>query len=161
MLTRALAVATVAMTCLATAAMPARAGTPLGLGLTEGGDAVIDIEPCGTNLCGRIAGIRLDHEGDPIPRDWKGELQCGLPIIRGARPAGNAWDGEIIDPRNGDRYNATLRVDAADRLHLRGYLLVPLLGQTQIWTRFDGPVAPDCRIPTEQAANAAQRSNHR
>lgn len=136
---------------------PAQTPAPFGDWLTQDGDAVVSIAPCGAAACGRIAGIRLDRATDAIPRDWQGQSQCGLPIIRDARPDGDAWRAAIVDPRNGDRYSATLRVDERDRLHLRGYLLVPLLGRTQIWTRWHGSLPADCRLTGEpmQANGAA------
>ncbi len=34
-----------------------------------------------------------------------------------------------------------------DRLRLRGYFLLPMLGATRFWTRYDGPPPPaDCRM---------------
>ena len=32
-------------------------------------------------------------------------------------------------------------------LLLRGYVLLPLLGQTQTWTRYTGKLAADCAMP--------------
>lgn len=120
---------------------------PLGNWLTPDADAVIAIARCGAFLCGRIAGIRLDQPNDPIPHDWRGGSQCGLEIILDVHSGEDDWQGAIIDPRNGDRYRASLRVDDRDRLHLRGYILLPLLGQTQIWTRYAGPLPASCRLP--------------
>jgi hypothetical protein len=31
-------------------------------------------------------------------------------------------------------------------LHLRGYVLVPLLGSTQVWTRYAGQPTADCHM---------------
>jgi uncharacterized protein (DUF2147 family) len=124
----------------------AEGDSPIGRWLTEGGDGVIDIEPCGAALCGRIVGIELDHPGDPMPRDYKGRPQCGLTIIHDAVKVDDAWEGHITDPRNGNVYRARLRMAPDGRLHLRGYLLIPLLGSTQIWTRYEGMVPSDCRL---------------
>lgn len=49
-------------------------------------------------------------------------------------------DGEYIDgycynPRDGNVYRVKMKVTGPDSLKLRGYLAVPLLGQTQEWTR--------------------------
>ena len=35
----------------------------------------------------------------------------------------------------------------ADHLLLRGYILLPVFGQTQTWTRHAGPLGADCAMP--------------
>jgi uncharacterized protein (DUF2147 family) len=137
-----------------TAAGPAP--TPIGRWLTENGNGVIEIAPCGAALCGRIAGIEVDRPDDPMPHDWRGRPQCGMAIITGAVPADDGWKGEIVDPRDGASYHATIKVDAAGQLRLRGYVIVPLLGSTQVWTRYTDPVPTDCRLPAPRTA--AQRA---
>jgi uncharacterized protein (DUF2147 family) len=56
------------------------------------------------------------------------------------------WLGHITDPRDGSSYQAEIWVDGAGELHLRGFVGVPLLGQTQIWHRFTGRLASECRV---------------
>lgn len=132
---------------------PQDAATPAGAWLTPDGDAVIVISPCGPALCGHIDGIALDHPDDPIPTDYRGRSQCGLAIIRGLRPAGDAWAGEIMDPRNGDIYQARLHREADGTLAVRGYVLMPLLGKTQQWQPYRGELPPDCRMPPTRPAH--------
>ena len=135
------------------AALPARAApfndaAPVGRWLTEGRDAVIAIEACGDALCGRIVGIPLDGPQDPIPTDHQGRSQCGLGIIQGAVPGEDGtWSARIVDPRDGSVYRARMRLDAEHRLHLRGYVGIPLLGRTQVWTPFERAIPESCRLP--------------
>ena len=144
----ALCLLTLANLSSASAALRGDAGTPVGRWLTEGRDAVIDIESCGDALCGRIVGITLDRPQAPIPTDHQGRSQCGLDIIQGAVPdGGGAWSARIVDPRDGSVYRATMRLDAQRRLHLRGYIGIPLLGRTQVWTPFERTVPENCRLP--------------
>ena len=122
--------------------------TPVGRWLTQNKGAVIAIEPCGAMLCGRIVGISLDHPDDPLPTDNGGHSQCGLTIIRGGAPDGEqGWDIRITDPRNGKVYRATMRLDEQRRLHVRGYIGVPLLGHTEVWTPFHAAIGENCRLP--------------
>lgn len=121
--------------------------TPTGRWVTPAHNAVIQISRCGTALCGRIVGIVL-APGEPVPVDWQGRSQCGLTIIHVA-PAGDGslWSGSITDPRDGSSYHARIRLADANDLRLRGYLGIPLLGQTQTWTKYSGPLVPlDCRL---------------
>jgi uncharacterized protein (DUF2147 family) len=149
---RPTAAAVLVLALTAAGPAPSPAPSPVGRWLTENGNGVIEIAPCGSALCGRIAGIEVDHPDDPMPHDWRGRSQCGLAIITGAVWSGDGWRGDIIDPRDGASYHATLKVDAAGQLRLRGYVLVPLLGSTQVWTRYDEPLPSDCRLPASRTA---------
>jgi uncharacterized protein (DUF2147 family) len=123
--------------------------TPLeGLWLVQDRDGAVAIRPCGegSDLCGWIVGHDLEP-GDPVPLDVNGQPQCGLPLISGLKEIDpGVWDGDIRDPRDGKIYSARLRIDDEGRLRLRGYILVPLFGSTQVWTRWTGTVTPDCRM---------------
>src|ERR1700712_364440 len=128
--------------------LPARAESALaGLWLTQGREGVIRVSDCDGALCAEIAGVILDHPSDPTPVDYRGVSQCHLPLITDAKSiAPNLWKGHILDPRSGGIYGVELHLDPHNNLALRGFLGIPLLGQTQIWTRFRGKVPPDCRM---------------
>jgi uncharacterized protein (DUF2147 family) len=133
-------------------ALPAAAqapSTPTGRWLTANRQAVIQVEPCGTNFCGRIIGIIVLHAGDPLPLDWLGRPQCGFIMLRTKRQIGTEprWAGSIQDPRDGDTYGAIIAMRPDGKLHLRGYVAVPLFGETQRWAPFTGQTFADCRLP--------------
>jgi uncharacterized protein (DUF2147 family) len=48
---------------------------------------------------------------------------------------GEYVDGYCYNPRDGNTYRVKFKLLSATRLRLRGYLAVPLLGQSQEWTR--------------------------
>jgi uncharacterized protein (DUF2147 family) len=120
-----------------------------GWWLTQGGDGVIQISRCGAGYCGRIVGMSqaLGPDGSVL-RDNKGRPKCGLTIltVAGESNAGK-WDGHITDPDNGEVYDSELSVDEQGQLHLRGYVLTPLLGQTQVWTKYSGTIEASCQMP--------------
>ena len=137
---------------VAFAGLPAKAGeftpyaAPLGEWRTANDGGVIAISWCGQSLCGRIAGIRRGP-GEPMPKDAAGRSQCGLTIITNATPGQDGtWFGQITDPRDDKQYGLEMWVDDRGRLHVRGYLGVPLFGQTEIWERYTGRVTADCGI---------------
>ena len=114
--------------------------------LTEGGDGIIQIAPCAAGLCGRVVGISR-AEGEPMPVDVKGAPQCGLTILTiNPQAEGGVWHGEVTDPRDGTAYKAEVRMNARGQLLMRGYILIPLLGQTQVWQRFIGHIGEECRF---------------
>ena len=63
----------------------------------------------------------------------------GLEILRDLRPepgpVGRWSGGRIYDPGSGRTYRAALSMDGPDRLRLRGYLGIRLLGRTATWIR--------------------------
>lgn len=128
-------------------AIPGRtpAATPVGLWYAEGGAAQVAIAPCGNSLCGQVVWLRspLDEDGcdlrdrhNPDP-ELRRRKVTGLEILRGLRPqADGVWvGGNIYDPATGNSYACRLTLDGDDRLWLRGYLGIPLLGRTTTWTR--------------------------
>jgi uncharacterized protein (DUF2147 family) len=118
----------------------------LGTWLTESGHGVIEIVRCENAMCGTIVGIDRTPD-EPMPIDVTGRSQCGLTIISDVTQAENdAWHGKIVDPRDGTTYHAKLWVGSEGRLNLRGYVGIPLLGSTQVWSRFTGRLTEDCRF---------------
>lgn len=121
--------------------------------------AVIQIAPCGADLCGWIVGIKLAHPGDSMPTDWRGRPQCGMTILQTA-PVKNQntgdtqWVGSVLDPRNGDVYHATMALNANHDLRLHGYIGLPIFGQTQIWTPFSGRILGGCKLAGNSTASA-------
>ncbi|HEY7242853.1 MAG TPA: DUF2147 domain-containing protein [Xanthobacteraceae bacterium] len=61
----------------------------------------------------------------------------GVKIITGMRRDGTSYqNGTITDPRDGSRYSALMRLSAdGQKLEVRGYIGISLLGRSQIWRR--------------------------
>jgi uncharacterized protein (DUF2147 family) len=149
--------ALVGMALAVSSAPPARTATTqladaapadgvFGTWSTQDDQGVIAIERCGDALCGRIVGI-VRAPGEPVPRDVHGASECGLTIIAKEKPTGDgAWLGEVTDPRTGTTYRAKIWVDAGGNLRLRGFLIVPLLGQTQTWHHYNGHLTAACEL---------------
>ncbi|MBX9705520.1 MAG: DUF2147 domain-containing protein [Gammaproteobacteria bacterium] len=53
----------------------------------------------------------------------------------------NTWDsGQAYDPKTDNTYKAKMWLDdSGNVLNVRGYIMMPLLGRTQVWTRVDKP----------------------
>lgn len=67
----------------------------------------------------------------------KDQLILGMTIIDGMKQAGNEWDGgHILDPENGKVYRCKMHTeDGGQKLVVRGYLGISLLGRSQTWVR--------------------------
>jgi uncharacterized protein (DUF2147 family) len=128
--------------------------SPAGYWLTASGGAVVQIERCDNALCGRLIGIVL-NPSTAMPVDWQGQSECGLQLLQpSTADEGGTWHGHIINPRNGNAYHVEFHVDRRDQLHLRGYVGLPLFGETQIWHRFEGAAPTSCRLTPGQVASA-------
>jgi uncharacterized protein (DUF2147 family) len=123
-------------------------GAPVGRWLTTNQQAVIQIAPCGANLCGQIVGLA---QSSPPPLDWQGDPQCGLRIID-TTPTQDpdtgviTYRGTVLDPRDGTTYNATISLNANHQLRLHGYVGLPIFGQTQTWNAYPGRTLAGCRL---------------
>jgi uncharacterized protein (DUF2147 family) len=120
------------------------AGDASGLWLDDVGDGIVDIRPCGGNLCGYIQAILKVHEpGKPLVdnRNQKPELRsrplCGLQIMGGLkRQSAETWgDGWVYDPKEGKTYNVEITLQEPKTLAVRGYVGVRALGRTVLWKR--------------------------
>lgn len=132
-------------------ALPASAGAdrghgPIGLWWAEGGAAQVEIAECHDGLCGTVTWLRspFDENGCPLrdvqnpDANERDRSLIGIRILTGLRPAesGESWSGgRIYDPTSGRQYSAAASLDSRDRLQVRGYLGIRLLGRTTVWTR--------------------------
>ena len=129
----------------ARADQPATAQSVTGWWIDQTGKAGILISPCGNELCGKIEWLRqpLDSAGkpkadihNPDAAD-RSRLICGLTMLGGFTEAQNgSWKGGwIYDPDSGNTYKSKMHVGADGKLHIRGYIGIPLIGRTEVMTR--------------------------
>lgn len=130
--------------------LPAAAQAPppsaLGRWLTESRKGVVQIYPCADRLCGRVVwlqqplrdGTPATDSNNPNP-ELRNRRICGLTMLGGFRQTEpDHWgDGWIYSPENGKTYHATMSLESPTVLKVRGYVGIPLFGETQTWTRAD------------------------
>ena len=136
-----------ALLCLPAAVQAADPRAVVGIWWTQDKDGIVQITTCPAGLCGYVAGIVTFKPDGSAPLDIRGRTRCRLQIIPDGRAeADGSWDSHITNPDDGKTYTTTMRVDDDGRLRLRGYIGLPLFGQTVFWTRFTGHLTPDCHV---------------
>ena len=67
----------------------------------------------------------------------KDQLILGMTIINDMKKDDDGWDGgQILDPENGKLYKCKMHLeDGGQKLVVRGYIGISLLGRSQTWIR--------------------------
>jgi uncharacterized protein (DUF2147 family) len=109
------------------------------------GGSVVRVDHCGAQICLWIISVSSSAPAttdmnNPEPRERTRAL-CGLMIGRGfvLRDPGQATNGTLYDPRTGKTYHGAISLQGT-KLELRGYVGIPLLGESQTWIRPEAPV---------------------
>jgi uncharacterized protein (DUF2147 family) len=102
--------------------------------------AVVNLSVSGGTLNGTIVKV-FPQPGDTgicskCPGAFKGKKVQGLGFVWGLKDEGNGvWSGgSILDPKTGKIYKAKITVEG-NKLYVRGYVGVSVLGRTQVWVR--------------------------
>ena len=91
-------------------------------------------------LYGKIVKILTKGREDAKCTECKGKKKdqplLGMTILSGLKKNGNEWTGgNIFDPNSGKEYKATLKLNGNDKLDVRGYVGISLVGRTQTWQK--------------------------
>ncbi|TYO91548.1 DUF2147 domain-containing protein [Oceanicella actignis] len=141
----------------AAAAMIAAAGVAgaveqdpaFGEWLVESGSAIVRIAPCaGESACGAIVWLARPKDESGAPRTdaanpdpaLRERPLCGMTFLSGfSREKPGVWTGgQIYNAEDGETYSARMEVRDDGKLHLRGYVGLPIFGKSQTWTRAEG-----------------------
>ncbi len=102
--------------------------------------SVVNISVSGSTLSGTIVKV-YPQPGDTgvcskCPGGFKGKKIQGLQFVWGLKDMGNGeWGGgSILDPKSGKIYKAKMTLKG-NKLMVRGYVGVSMLGRTQTWVR--------------------------
>jgi uncharacterized protein (DUF2147 family) len=130
-------------TLLAASPASAQSAEPIGVWLTEKGDARVKISKCGNGICGVIVGLKetIDRAtGQPQVDDknpnpaLRTRPVVGISLFLGMRPsAPGKWAGQIYNADDGGTYVSHVAFAGGDALHVEGCVGMICGGET--WTR--------------------------
>ena len=127
-------------------------------GIWSGGDSLMQVAVQGERLSMTVVAIRdavygpeeaVGEPGAPRRDDYnpdpalRSRLLVGLELLEDYRWTGRRWEGKIYDPASGNTYSSRMERDG-ERLKMRGYIGMPMLGRTRHFepvARCDAPVA--------------------
>ncbi len=124
----------------------------LGKWWNEEKDAQVEIYSCEGKYCGKIAMLKEPNYPANDPKGMAGKPKIdrenpeadkrerpllGMNLVWGFTRAGeNVWEGGFIyNPREGKTYKCKLTLENPDRLKVRGFIGISLIGKTNTWTR--------------------------
>ena len=136
-------IAMLTMLLAAPAAQAQRAGTPLGVWLTQAGDARVRVSKCGEAICGVVVWLRdpvnpatgqpMVDDKNPNPALARRPM-IGLPLFTDMRISGpGKWSGHIYNAGDGGTYISNISVGGPDTLRVEGCIGALCGGEN--WTR--------------------------
>jgi len=70
--------------------------------------------------------------------DKKDKPMIGMVIIEDLKKDGDEYtDGTILDPNNGKVYDCTIKLVGKNKLKVKGYIGISILGRAQYWKRVE------------------------
>jgi uncharacterized protein (DUF2147 family) len=125
------------LSAVAASAQPPAAAPVEGYWKNPIGSAIIQIAPCGNELCGKVvwASARGQRE---VAKNTSNIV--GTTVLTAVRYTRGHWAGSLYIPDDNIHVSAKLQLLADRRLKLTGCGLLGLICRTQIWTRSDGPL---------------------
>ena len=125
-------------------AAEAEADAILGEWYTDGDESVVEIYKCGDLYCGKIVwlsepltedGEKKTDQNNPDESQRDREI-IGMDIVRDFAYSGrSSWGGATIyDPNKGKTYKCKAKLKG-DKLKIRGFIGVSVLGRTTVWRR--------------------------
>jgi uncharacterized protein (DUF2147 family) len=121
------------------------AGDSSPVGLWRNEDATFEIFEDQGKLSGKIIALREPRtpEGqektdinNPDPTKKERPI-IGLVFMSGfIKKSDTRWENGIIyDPKNGSTYSCYMELDAPEKIKVRGFIGISLVGRTDVWTR--------------------------
>jgi uncharacterized protein (DUF2147 family) len=116
----------------------------VGKWLNPSGEGQIEIYKKGDKYFGKLVWIKEPNDENGKPKtdiqnpnaSLKNKPVLGIELLKGFVFEDNRWtDGSIYDPKSGKTYSCNLTLKDNNRLNVRGYIGISLLGRSEVWKR--------------------------
>jgi uncharacterized protein (DUF2147 family) len=105
---------------------------------SPGGNSIIEIAPCGSDLCGTVAWASAKAKADA--RKTTSEL-VGTQILTALKAESDGrWVGRLFVPDKNLRVTAKVQAVGARQMKVAGCAAGRALCKAEVWNRFDGPL---------------------
>lgn len=114
------------------------ADRPEGRWISQTGNVEVQIAPCGRALCGAVVRVMANRSMEALAKPAAAPAKVGQKLMSGLVPSGDGrWTGTIFDRENGKTYDCVITPQGRT-MTVRAYVLTPLFGKSQTWTRAAG-----------------------
>lgn len=133
-----------AVSAVSLLASPAFAADVFGYWLTESKKAIVEVKQCGALACGEVVWLAEPNDEAGVAKtdihnpdaSQRARGICGMSMIGDFERGEGEWvNGFIYNPEDGKTYKSKMKLNDEGNLYVRGYVGIPLLGKSQIWTR--------------------------
>lgn len=116
----------------------------VGKWLNKDKEAHIQISKKGNKYFGKLVWLKNPNDDSGKPKkdinnpktDLKDRQLLGLEILQNFEYGSGVWEGgTIYDPKSGKTYSCKMTLESENKLNVRGFIGVSLLGRTDTWTR--------------------------
>ncbi|MBN8817786.1 MAG: DUF2147 domain-containing protein [Sphingomonas sp.] len=106
----------------------------IGRWINPYGSVVVETQPCGERLCGRVSWANPEAQQDA--RDSGVPSLIGTQLLEDYRPAGSRqWRGRVYVPDLGHSFQSTIVMEDTGTLRISGCILGGLICKSQRWRR--------------------------
>ncbi len=117
-----------------------QAASPItGRWVTQSKDGVVEVNPCGENICGKLSKFLVNPPAGPGAKDinnpdkaLRSRTILGMNVLTGFKAAGDEWKGQIYDPKSGKTYRSIVYKGKSGNLVVKG--CIGPFCQAQTWT---------------------------
>ena len=115
----------------------------LGKWLNSSGEGQIEIFKKGDKYFGKLVWIKEPNENGKPKTDIKNPNSSlrskpivGLEIVKDFVYEDKEYvDGKVYDPKTGKTYSGKMTLEGANKLNMRGFIGISLIGRTEAWKR--------------------------